>query len=205
LKSSLNIPLPFLPIHTDAEHKIFVSCMRENSSISEMLKEFAKKSNGIDIFPKLQSHLEKHMKTWKEFGKNNLLRVQVDKGIKALRSELLLNIANHDNFTNEELDSVMDNNSDVELDIVSSDDEQMRSSSLSFVNGSLSVDREAIDSQPNSHIVESHPANESSNIDSSNDVLSNDCEESDGVVQDTESNNPASLPIADSPEISMWT
>ena len=44
------------------------------------------------------------MKTWKEFGKNNLLRVQVDKGIKALRSELLLNIANHDNFTNEELD-----------------------------------------------------------------------------------------------------
>ena len=87
----------------------------------------------------------------------------------------------------------MDNNSDVELDI---DDEQMRSTSFSFVNGSLSVDREVIDSQSNSH-----PSNESSNIDSSNDVLSNDCEESDGVVQDTESNNPASLPIADSPEV----
>ncbi len=41
LKSSLKIPFPFLPIHTDAEHKIFVSCMRENCKISEMLEEFA--------------------------------------------------------------------------------------------------------------------------------------------------------------------
>jgi hypothetical protein len=37
--------------------------MRENFRISGMLEEFAKKSNGIDIFPKLKSHVEKHMKT----------------------------------------------------------------------------------------------------------------------------------------------
>jgi ribonuclease D len=115
LKKNLNLEYPFLPIHSDAEHKLFVSCMRENFRISGMLEEFAKKSNGIDIFPKLKSHIEKHMKTWKEFGRNNLLRLQVDKGIKAMRSELLLNIANNDDIINEE-------ESDSELEIGSDED-----------------------------------------------------------------------------------
>ena len=52
----------------------------------EIISELAKKSNGKDIFPKLSSHIEKHMKTWKEFGRNSALQKSASTSIKALRA-----------------------------------------------------------------------------------------------------------------------
>jgi hypothetical protein len=94
LKKAFNLHFPFLPVHSDAEHKLFKACMTDNMNEQEIIEEFAKKTNGKDIFPKLQSHIEKHIKTWKEYGRNSVLQNNVSKSIKALRASLLVSLAN---------------------------------------------------------------------------------------------------------------
>jgi hypothetical protein len=70
LRSKIGIPIPFLPMHTSEEHELFRSCMLDKKSLHEIIDEFAKKSDGQRIFPKVIGHLEKYEKDYLKYGAN---------------------------------------------------------------------------------------------------------------------------------------
>lgn len=90
LCEQLAIKAPFLPVHTKAEQKLFTTCMSQNFNIHDILEQFARKCDGINIFPKIHSHIEKHLKSWKEYGKNMHLLQNSRADITILRENMIL-------------------------------------------------------------------------------------------------------------------
>jgi hypothetical protein len=121
LKVQLKIKAPFLPVHTKAEQKLFTLCMTQNLNVTDILEQFARKCDGINIFPKMHSHIEKHLKSWKEYGKNMQLMRQKSRPGICLLSESMILENSRENYTLEENDSSDEVNED-DVDYTSVDE-----------------------------------------------------------------------------------
>jgi hypothetical protein len=120
LCDQLKIKAPFLPVHTKAEQKLFTQCMTQNLNVTDILEQFARKCDGINIFPKMHSHIEKHLKSWKEYGKNMQLLQKSRPDICLLRESMILENS-RENYTLEENDSSDEVNDD-DVDYTSVDE-----------------------------------------------------------------------------------
>ena len=116
IAKSMGIKLPFLPVITIEERKLFNSlCTACGMNVSLILNEWNKHINGKTIFPKLEVYLRTHLEKWK---KNKRIEACVSSsqvGIDRLRTlfQFTAPAKENDNNANE---TSQNNNANDEID-----------------------------------------------------------------------------------------
>ena len=69
----MGAPAPLLPLHGEAENKLFsrlVRTTRSDLDMDKMAIEWCKYVDGVEIFPKLPAYLRKHLAVYKKNQRN---------------------------------------------------------------------------------------------------------------------------------------
>ena len=107
IAKAMGTALPFLPVHTFEEKKLFTTlCLEHGLNIQKITKEWMNHVDGIKIYPKLSVSIRTYHEKWK---KNNRVKDAIQESKKSLKQlKQLFNVA--DNYFSNSQNSEVEEN-----------------------------------------------------------------------------------------------